>query len=183
MADLIENIYPFDFSVLQLQSCQNATFNMMRFITRFAHVGRLFPPKRSHCVDILPYLFPVVKATSLIHWSTQDITSTSPTHGLESVRFLWRNLYIMDFFGCTSMHVEFQRFFPTKKTPTQKLQEPGSWARVSKSLEAGLSCHVGWTKDVSLGKTTLACIQCGLYWDSKWTLDSLHKRIQLVRFF
>ena len=50
------------------------------------------------------------------------------------------------------MHVEFQRFFPTKKTPTQKLQEPGSWARVSKSLEAGLSCHVGWTKDVSLGK-------------------------------
>ena len=48
---------------LQLQSCQNATFNITRFITRFPHVGRLFPAKRSHFVDILPYLFPVVKAT------------------------------------------------------------------------------------------------------------------------
>ena len=139
MADLIEHIYPFDFSVLQLQSCQNATCNMMRFITRFPHVGGLFPPTRSHFVDILPYLFPVVKATK----HTYHMHKPHAWFGICALpvkKPAYHGFFWLYFYLCMW---NFGGFFPRKKAPTQKLQQPGSWARVSKSLEAGLSCHVG----------------------------------------
>ena len=148
MADLVKSIYPFDFSVLQLQSCQNATVSS----PDFPHLGRLFPPKRSHFVHILPYLFPVVKARkhTLKYSSNHRHHSWFGIGALPMKKPVYRGFFLVgllcmwNFRGIpTIKHSPRNCFFPLK-TPKRPAayQQPGSWARVSKSLEAGRGCHV-----------------------------------------